>query len=147
MSDIGLEIKNVNNLISRGVCNLKTMSLLKEVTGSNGYILRYLKREKDQQITQKMIEQTMGITRSTASTVLSRMEKMDWIKREALVTDSRSRLVSITSKGLALCEQLEEELALFEKGLVKGFSEKELVEFVRLLNKIKENLKEEKRHD
>ncbi len=147
MADIGLEIKNVNNLISRGVCNLKTMSLLKEVTGSNGYILRYLKREKDQQITQKMIEQTMGITRSTASTVLSRMEKMDWIKREALVTDSRSRLVSITSKGLALCEQLEEELALFEKGLVKGFSEKELVEFVRLLNKIKENLKEEKRHD
>lgn len=147
MSDIGLEIKNVNNLISRGVCNLKTMSLLKEVTGSNGYILRYLKREKDQQITQKMIEQTMGITRSTASTVLSRMEKMDWIKREALVTDSRSRLVSITSKGLALCEQLEEELALFEKRLVKGFSEKELVEFVRLLNKIKENLKEEKRHD
>ncbi len=102
MADIGLEIKNVNNLISRGVCNLKTMSLLKEVTGSNGYILRYLKREKDQQITQKMIEQTMGITRSTASTVLSRMEKMDWIKREALVTDSRSRLVSITSKGLAL---------------------------------------------
>ncbi len=147
MADIGLEIKNVNNLISRGVCNLKTMSLLKEVTGSNGYILRYLKREKDQQITQKMIEQTMGITRSTASTVLSRMEKMDWIKREALVTDSRSRLVSITSKGLALCEQLEEELALFEKGLVKGFSEKELVEFVRLLNKIKENLNEEKRHD
>lgn len=147
MADIGLEIKNVNNLISRGVCNLKTMSLLKEVTGSNGYILRYLKREKDQQITQKMIEQTMGITRSTASTVLSRMEKMDWIKREALVTDSRSRLVSITSKGLALCEQLEEELALFEKRLVKGFSEKELVEFVRLLNKIKENLKEEKRHD
>ncbi len=147
MADIGLEFKNVNNLISRGVCNLKTMSLLKEVTGSNGYILRYLKREKDQQITQKMIEQTMGITRSTASTVLSRMEKMDWIKREALVTDSRSRLVSITSKGLALCEQLEEELALFEKGLVKGFSEKELVEFVRLLNKIKENLKEEKRHD
>ena len=147
MADIGLEIKNVNNLISRGVCNLKTMSLLKEVTGSNGYILRYLKREKDQQITQKMIEQTMGITRSTASTVLSRMERMDWIKREALVTDSRSRLVSITSKGLALCEQLEEELALFEKGLVKGFSEKELVEFVRLLNKIKENLKEEKRHD
>lgn len=147
MADIGLEIKNVNNLISRGVCNLKTMSLLKEVTGSNGYILRYLKREKDQQITQKMIEQTMGITRSTASTVLSRMEKMDWIKREALVTDSRSRLVSITSKGLALCEQLEEELALFEKGLVKGFSEKELLEFVRLLNKIKENLKEEKRHD
>ena len=147
MADIGLEIKNVNNLISRGVCNLKTMSLLKEVTGSNGYILRYLKREKDQQITQKMIEQTMGITRSTASTVLSRMEKMDWIKREALVTDSRSRLVSITSKGLALCEQLEEELALFEKGLVKGFSEKELVEFVILLNKIKENLKEEKRHD
>ncbi len=147
MADIGLEFKNVNNLISRGVCNLKTMSLLKEVTGSNGYILRYLKREKDQQITQKMIEQTMGITRSTASTVLSRMEKMDWIKREALVTDSRSRLVSITSQGLALCEQLEEELALFEKGLVKGFSEKELVEFVRLLNKIKENLKEEKRHD
>ncbi len=147
MADIGLEIKNINNLISRGVCNLKTMNLLNEVTGSNGYILRFLKYQKNELITQKTIEQTMGITRSTASTVLSRMEKKEWVKREALATDSRSKAVMITSKGLALCDQLEEELALFEKSLTKGFTDKEITEFLRLLCKIKENLKEEKKHD
>ena len=81
---LGLEIKKLNNLISRNISNLKTLSMLNEVSNSNGLILRYIEEHEDEMVTQKDIEMAFGITRSTASTVLSLMEKKELITREVL---------------------------------------------------------------
>ena len=72
---LGLEIKKLNNLISRNISNLKTIAMLNEISNSNGFILRYIEEHENELVTQKDIEVAFGITRSTASTVLSLMEK------------------------------------------------------------------------
>ena len=48
--DIGLEIKNLNNMIHRHFTNLKTTEILNKLTGSNGYIIVYLMEHQNELI-------------------------------------------------------------------------------------------------
>lgn len=144
MYNLGLEIKNLNNVIHRNFANLKSVSLLDEITGSNGYILSFLCDHENELITQKKIEEMLGITRSTASTVLSRMEKNELITRETLSFDSRVKRIILTDKGRDMVSLVHQEVQEFEKTLIKGFSEEELQQFFDFIKKIKNNILEEK---
>ena len=144
MERLGLEIKRLNNLISRNISNLETISLLNEISNSNGFILRYIEEHEDEVITQKDIEKAFGITRSTASTVLSLMEKKELIVREVLKEDNRVKKVLITDKGKKINLDIKKEIDQFELNLIKGFNDEELKQFLFYIDKLKENLKEEK---
>ena len=144
MERLGLEIIRLNNLISRNISNLETISLLNEISNSNGFILRYIEEHEDEVITQKDIEKAFGITRSTASTVLSLMEKKELIVREVLKEDNRVKKVLITDKGKKINSDIKKEIDQFELNLIKGFNDEELKQFLFYIDKLKENLKEEK---
>lgn len=144
MERLGLEIIRLNNLISRNISNLETISLLNEISNSNGFILRYIEEHEDEVITQKDIEKAFGITRSTASTVLSLMEKKELIVREVLKEDNRVKKVLITDKGKKINSDIKKEIDQFELNLIKGFNDDELKQFLFYIDKLKENLKEEK---
>lgn len=141
--DIGLEIKKFNNMIHRYVSNLKSIKVLDELTDSNGYILSYLLKHQDEVITQKRIEEALGITRSTASIVLSRMEKNQLIVKVPLKEDCRSNQIHITDKGRLTCEAVNQEISEFEKRIQKGFTEEEIEQFVSFIERMKKNIKEE----
>lgn len=140
MQDIGLEIKNLNNVINRNFKNLNTVKLLDEITGSNGYILGFLLKNKDKLITQKSIEKTLGITRSTASTVLTRMEKKELIRRETLESDSRVKRILVTEKGRDLSSKIDEEVKAFNACMMKDFTKEEIASFIEFIRRIKKNI-------
>ena len=144
MERLGLEIIRLNNLISRNISNLETISLLNEISNSNGFILRYIEEHEDEVITQKDIEKAISITCSTASTVLSLMEKKELIVREVLKEDNRVKKVLITDKGKKINSDIKKEIDQFELNLIKGFNDEELKQFLFYIDKLKENLKEEK---
>ncbi len=128
--DIGLEIKNLNNMIHRHFTNLKTTEILNKLTGSNGYIIVYLMEHQNELITQKQIEEVLGITRSTASIVLSHMEENQLITRKILEQDSRIKSIHIMPKGMELYETMTREKIEFEAKLLQGFTSFELEQFV-----------------
>ena len=142
---LGLEIKKLNNLISRNISNLKTIAMLNEISNSNGFILRYREEHENELVTQKEIEVAFGITRSTASTVLSLMEKKELITREVLKEDNRVKKVMITDKGKSVNADIKKEIDDFEQTLIWGLSEEETNQFLNCINKIKNNLKEEEK--
>lgn len=142
---LGLEIKKLNNLISRNISNLKTIAMLNEISNSNGFILRYIEEHENELVTQKDIEVAFGITRSTASTVLSLMEKKELIIREVLKEDNRVKKVMITDKGKSVNADIKKEIDDFEQTLILGLSEEEINQFLNCINKIKNNLKEEEK--
>lgn len=143
MADIGLEIKNLNNMIHRYYANLKTTEILNELTGSNGYIIVYLMNHIDELVTQKNIEEVLGITRSTASIVLSNMEKNQIITRKILPTDSRIKSIHITDKGKEIYKNMELERVELERKLKNGFTDEEVEQFFSFIKRIKMNIKEE----
>ncbi|MCI9652915.1 MAG: MarR family transcriptional regulator [Acholeplasmatales bacterium] len=141
--DIGLEIKNLNNMIHRHFTNLKTTEILNKLTGSNGYIIVYLMEHQNELITQKQIEEVLGITRSTASIVLSHMEENQLITRKILEQDSRIKSIHIMPKGMELYETMTREKIEFEAKLLQGFTSFELEQFVKYIRRMKKNIKEE----
>lgn len=141
--DIGLKIKNLNNMIHRHFTNLKTTEILNKLTGSNGYIIVYLMEHQNELITQKQIEEVLGITRSTASIVLSHMEENQLITRKILEQDSRIKSIHIMPKGMELYETMTREKIEFEAKLLQGFTSFELEQFVKYIRRMKKNIKEE----
>ncbi len=141
--DIGLEIKNLNNMIHRHFTNLKTTEILNKLTGSNGYIIVYLMEHQNELITQKQIEEVLGITRSTASIVLSHMDENQLITRKILEQDSRIKSIHIMPKGMELYETMTREKIEFEAKLLQGFTSFELDQFVEYIRRMKKNIKEE----
>ena len=141
--DIGLEIKNLNNMIHRHFTNLKTTEILNKLTGSNGYIIVYLMEHQNELITQKQSEEVLGIKRSTASIVLSHMEENQLITRKILEQDSRIKSIHIMPKGMELYETMTREKIEFEAKLLQGFTSFELDQFVEYIRRMKKNIKEE----
>lgn len=143
MPDVGLEVKNLNNMIHRHFASLKTTEILNELTGSNGYIIVFLMEHQTEMTTQKQIEDVLGITRSTASIVLSNMERNQLITRNILEEDNRIKSIHITAKGKELYEKMTLEKKEFEKKLLEGFSEEEIEQFIEYIHRMKRNIREE----
>lgn len=142
MAKIGREIRILSKRIDRCVENLNTLRELKDCTGSNGWILLYLYDHASSHVSQKEIENSFGITRSTTSLVLSLMEKKSLIERYTDPLDSRSKKIFLTEKGKSMVVKIRRELSEFEQHLVLGFTEEELLTFHSFLERLNDNIKE-----
>jgi len=136
---IGGLIKIISNKLRRKAEGLKAIKELNELSGTNGYIIGFIGRS-NKPIFQKDIENEFGITRSTASKVLTLMEKKGLIKREKVDFDARLRQIVLTTKGMVLHSNVVTELDDFENHILKDFTNDEKEELNRLLCKIYNNL-------
>ena len=81
MDRIGMELRSLNNLIRRYFEFSSHKREIESVTGNNGWIIGYLADNSGRDVFQKDIENHFTITRSTASKVLSLMERKELIRR------------------------------------------------------------------
>lgn len=96
----------------------------------------HINTEKGNLICQKDIENYVTIRASSVSTMLRTLEKSGLIERSFADGDARTKIVSLTEKGLGVC--LKNKL-LMEKCDVlvqNALTEAEQAEFENLLNKI-----------
>ena len=92
---VSRKLHSLSNLIMRYFDNSPIKKSLDQVTGTNGWIIGYLADHDDRVIYQKDLEKEFGITRSTASKVVNRMEQKGLIRRECVAEDARLRKLSV----------------------------------------------------
>lgn len=136
---IGREIRCLSNKIRRALEGISAIQELDELSGTNGYIIVYISKSKTA-VYQKDLEKEFGITRSTASRVLSLMEKKGLIERRSVVKDARLKEITLTAKALELSENVRLELAAFERKLLQDFTPEEAEQLASSLNRIEKNL-------
>ncbi len=91
-------------------------------------------------LTSASIAERLNSDRPTMSGIIHRLIKYGWIYREDNPEDKRSHIIRLTSKSKELLPQLEEVSdATIEKAM-KGFSDKELIQFREYLNRVLDNL-------
>lgn len=88
----------------------------------------------------KDIESNFNMRRATVAEVVSLMEKNNLIKREVSNEDARLKKIVLTEKSLKIKENFEKDIKEVERELVKGFTEEEKQELLRLINKMSNNL-------
>ncbi len=136
---IGKEIRCTATRVKRIVDNLDSIKKLDNVSGTNGFIIVYIyKSEND--VYQKDIEKEFGITRSTASNIISLMEKKNLVIREKVESDARLRKLVLTDIAKEYCEAVLNDLVKFDEELTKGISDKDLDTFCKVLEQLNHNL-------
>ena len=127
--DIGKQMGFIHHMIRRNL-EKEIPSDLMKISMANGYILFYLYDNKDKDVYQKDFEENFGITRSTASKILSLMETKDARLKKITLTENGEEL---RRKMIAIKDKMEEQLK-------EGFSEKEIQQLYGYLERIKDNL-------
>lgn len=127
------------NMISGKIKRLADENLVNEnVTIEQVNILRMISRNGGR-VSQKEIELTFGVRRSTVTSAMQILEKKGYIKREANPEDSRSKLVYLTDAGKEKNRKLKSFIEELEAKLMSSLDEKESELLKSLLLKVLNN--------
>ena len=137
---IGMECRCVSNLVRRKMGETDAIKLSQELTGMHGFVIGYLYNHQNEQVYQKDLEKRFEIRRSTATQMLSLMEKNGLILRQSVAHDARLKRLVLTDKAIELHKQVETEIEKVESLLTKGITESELATFFAVMDKVKANL-------
>jgi len=132
----------ISNLIKR---NLDCARAQRDdtLTPMHGFIIGYINRNSGRDVFQKDIEKTFSYRRSTASTVLGLMEEKGLIERRPVEYDARLKKLVLTEKSKRFAASCEEDGRALDERIASWISEDERRELLRILDKIKTNLKGE----
>lgn len=137
---LGFEIGRTSRLIKRVLDNNSQKEYIDKVTGTHGFALGFLHRNKDRDIFQKDFEKEFDIRRSTASHILSLMEENGMITRESVPYDARLKKIVLTEKALNIQTEVMCFFDNLEKEFEKDIPEEELQIFYSVLDKINSNI-------
>lgn len=93
--------------------------------------------------TQKSLEEHMQIQHSAVVGIVSRLESKGMITTAYSPKDQRQKLLFPTSKGLQVLDSIQSDKKLVADKLLDGFSQKDITELQKLLERVSENLDRE----
>ena len=144
VQEVGRLLGMIHNGVHRMGDNDPMVRELEGLTGKNLWIIGYLNCHKDQPIYQKDLEKAFNVTRSTASKVLTLMEKKGFIQRQTVAEDARLRQIVMTDAAVEIADRLENKRRNLEELLTKDFSDEEKTQLTGYLNRILDNLYNER---
>lgn len=84
---------------------------------------------------------------NTATGIITRMEKKKLVTRQRSELDKRVVTIQLAPKGQQQIKDLMKEISYYGLQLASAFSQEELELFFRMLNKVKEVMKQERRKE
>lgn len=141
--DIGYLIKKISVHQKSGMdASLSTYSL----TSSQLHVLFLLDRHGGE-MTQKTLEEALGVSHPTVVGLVSRLEKQGFITTETDPDDRRHKKIVPTEKALNLKEELGRARRENERKMTNGFSEKELKQLNEYLQRIYANISDGRKEE
>ena len=114
---------------------------LGDMKGPQSMALGYLIHASAQdEIYVKDLEKYMKIRKSTASELVSRLEKNGYVKTEKSQKDGRLKRLIVTEEGHAARDRILQFLQARDDRLVAGLSKEEVDTLVNLLNRLIQNM-------
>ena len=111
--------------------------------GPQGQVLRFLdsRRENQDLVLIKDIEQELNITKSVASNLVKRMVQNGLVELETSPVDKRAKFVRLTDKSRSQVQQVKAFFERIDNQLIEDVDEDELLIFEKVLNQLQENIK------
>jgi DNA-binding MarR family transcriptional regulator len=132
------EIMGLSNQLRRNADAVTTRYGGKHFTGTQSFIIGYLedKAETGVDVFQKDIERDFYISRSTASGILSLMEKKDLIRRVSVPQDARLKKLVLTDKARSISSAIQADLDRIDDRFETALTPEEQERMRRYLNKL-----------
>ena len=140
---IGIELRKLSNLACRYFEQQTNKKQVDAITGTNGWIIGYIAKRTSQgePVYQRDLETRFGITRSTASKVVSLMVQKGLLTQNSVSEDKRLRQLTLTPRAEQVLQLMDQDHRQFETALRQGFSPEELETLFSLLDRLKDNLR------
>lgn len=132
-----MPIKILNTAIER-ILN-QEMAVL-GITYTQATVIGFLNKNRDEEICQRNIEENLGLTHPTVSSILTRLEEKKIIYTEQLETDKRFKRVFLTQKSIEMYEQIEAKISAISEYVFCGVTEDELEQFSSIIQKVIRNV-------
>lgn len=113
---------------------------------SQWMVLHYLFENREEEITQKDIENAIHRSRATVSGIIDTLEKRGMVIRNISKTDKRKKVITLCPKVLENCSMARRRFEEAELVLLKGIPNEDLEVFDRVIEQMIQNLKEENSH-
>lgn len=140
--DLLYEMRSIFRTIQRDY--FKDDNKSKVLTPTQMEILDYIDKHQNEKIYQKDLEKALNTRRATISEVLKTMEKNNFIQRIQNEKDARSKEIIITDKAKKIFEEKNLNIKKLNKIITKDISKEDKIIFLKVLNKMKDNIEEEK---
>ena len=146
---IGAELRRLSNLSCRYFERQAGKRQTEAITGTNGWIIGYMGRreERGEVVYQHDLESRFGITRSTASKVVSLMAQKGLVEQLSVEGDRRKKQLRLTRKAREVTQMMNEDRRHFEQMLRRGFSTEELEMLFSFLDRLHANLSEKEENE
>ena len=109
------------------------------VTASQCRVLMYLEGRGGQAVSQRELEQNLGVSHTTVKGLLARLEEKGYVRTAFDSTDGRVKHAYLTEAFQRLREETQSQVQGFENQLVQGFSADELELLRGMLERIYHN--------
>lgn len=109
------------------------------VTASQCRVLMYLEGRGGQAVSQRELEQYLGVSHTTVKGLLARLEEKGYVRTAFDSTDGRVKHAYLTEVFQRLREETQSQVQGFENQLVQGFSADELEQLRSMLERIYHN--------
>lgn len=124
----------VDTVITRGLS-------LKRVTASQGRVLAYLMSRDGETVSQKDIEQYLGVSHTTAKGIVQRLEQKGWVTTAFDSEDGRLKNVYLTETSRGVHEAILQQISVIEGVLLAGIPDESRRVLRDLLQRMYENIK------
>ena len=135
------QIKTLGALIGRlFVCSENNRNIILP-TPTQMQIIEYILENPNENVYQKDLEDILDLRRATVSGVLQTMERNHLIERIIDTNDSRVKKVILNENAKKIFESHEKKLEEIESRIVHDITEEELIQFLKVIKKMQNNLK------
>ena len=134
----GFLISKIKQIQGRVFEKLLSEYGIDQFNGAQGRIL-YVLWNEDAMLISRLSEKT-GLAKTTLTSMLDRLEESGFIRRTFDPKDRRSSNIELTEKAKAMKDQYDEVSMKMTEIFYEGFSDNEIIDFEKKLNRILDNL-------
>ena len=139
---VGGELLSTVNMLRRHIYNNRAEmeDPKNHPTSTQEWFLVYIVQRKGQDVFQKDLETQFNVRGSTATEILKAMERKGLILREPLPQNKRAKKITLTPKGLAICQKNHRRIMEIENKLLTGFEQEEIRQLLEFLSRMQQNM-------
>lgn len=132
-------VRALSLALNKYVQNANPVFNRKPISQQQGMAAGYLFTHRDQEVFQRDLEQAMGISKSSASGLVGRMEKNGVIVT-APAADIRYKRIMLTRDSVKMMTEVDAAAQKMENMLSSGISDEDLATCFKVLDQIKTNV-------
>jgi len=137
---LGKELHRLDISIGRSLYQSLIASGLEELSGTNGRIIRFLSEHENADVYQRDLEKEFGITRSTASRVITLMAEKGLVTRTGVGHDARLKKLALTDKARSFSDLMRSHCEQMDQKLLSGFTEEETRLLYAMIERLQKNV-------